>query len=220
MKSIIARAALAGYGGAIGRDAWRATKKGAPNALLIVLLLGGFFGAVVFPFWGGRDLTRGHDRSAMATFLLTVLFPLALLALGVGLGHVGDMWWQQMQGVKAPINPRLDVILLVSGGSFALGALYGFSQRRGRKARFFIEDHNRAFLRRRGFREEGEGEFRDGDGNLLRAVETSGTRITFLAVGKRNKRAYISTSADGAMLAYSGVMPVHQAWDGSDIEAD
>lgn len=218
VKSTIGRAVLSGYGGAIGRDAWRTTKKSASNTILLVLFLGALFGAIIFPFWGGRDIARWHNRGPVATFFLTLLFPAALFGLGIALGHLGDTWLQQFQGVKAPIHPRLDVILSVAGASFALGAIYGTTERGRRKARFLTERHNRLFLRLKGFRGEGEGEFRDADDNLLRVIDTTPDRITFLAVGRRNKRAYIRTAADGTMLAYSGVMPVQQPWDGSDME--
>ncbi len=48
----------------------------------------------------------------------------------------------------------------------------------------------------------------DGRGNKLRLESYSNKRITFLAVGRRNKRAFIDLSPEGLMKRYSGFVKI------------
>lgn len=54
----IGGAAVAGYGAAMGRDAWRATKMRGGFLLFLALIAC----AIVLPFLGGRNLTRGYPE--------------------------------------------------------------------------------------------------------------------------------------------------------------
>lgn len=77
-------AALAGYGFAIGRDFWKATKKNELGLLSFILI----FGAITLPVIGTRGLVRGHDRGFLATITLTLIGNTLLIALGLALAFI------------------------------------------------------------------------------------------------------------------------------------
>lgn len=191
---------------------------------ILALVVAVCLAAVALPFWGGREVVRGHQRSLLASLFLTILVPLGAIALGVGAAVLVDLFLQRLQGIESETaEPRVWVVAGIVGGAALVGYLVGLSQRGDRLHTFAVADLNEVFLRQRGIREVSEPNASHIDrwGDLLRLVDQSDFQITFLAVGRRSKRAYIRLNPDGRMLAYSGVMSQGDHWDGSDrLEAE
>lgn len=215
----VGKAAIFGYGASAGRSAWKQTSKHAHSLFILALIVTVCCAAVALPFWGGREVVRGHQRPLLATLFLTILVPLGAIALGAGAAVLVDLFIQGLQGVATETaGPRVWVVAAIVGGAALLGHLVGWSQRGGRLRAFAVADLNEEFLRQRGIREVSEPNASHIDrwGNLLRLVDQSALQMTFLAVGRRNKRAYIRLDPDGQMLAYSGVIPQGELWANRD----
>lgn len=220
----VGKAAIFGFGASAGRSAWKKTSKHADVLLVLALVLAICLAAVALPFWAGREIVRGHQRTWLAALFLTLVVPLGAIMLGTGAAVLVDFFLQGMQGVQGEtVQPRMAVVAAIVGGSTALGLLIGATQRGERLHAFAVADFNEEFLRQRGIREVSEpsASHMDRWGDLLRLIEQSDHQLTFLAVGRRSKRAYIRLGPSGRMLAYSGVVAQDDYWDGSDrLEAE
>lgn len=206
----VGKAAIFGFGASAGRSAWKKTSKYADSLFILALIVAVCLAAVALPFWGGREGVRGHQRSLFASLFLTLLVPLGAIALGAGAAVLVDLFLQGLQGIESETaEPRVWVVAGIVGVAALVGYLVGWSQRGDRLHAFAVADLNEEFLRQRGIREVSEPNASHIDrwGDLLRLVDQSALQMTFLAVGRRSKRAYIRLSPDGQMLAYSGVMP-------------
>lgn len=193
----IGGAAVAGYGAAMGRDAWRATKKKGGFLLFLALIAC----AIVLPFLGGRNLTRGYPEGQRPP-----VFTSMVLIVGgwiFGLIAAGVLAAYEVTGQFS----NMGIIVVASAG---VGLLYGASQKSRRLRTFEIADRNEHFLQEFGFEElDGtEVTHMDGEGNPLRLMERNDESIVFLAVGRRNRRAYIRLSPEGQMLGYTGVIAI------------
>jgi hypothetical protein len=195
----VAGAAVVGYGAAIGRDAWKATKKGSFVLIVLALVAGTF----AMPFLGARTLTRGYPKSEHTPILKGLLLIAGGLVAGLMLFAIVRLY------VPGDRSDLLFVLGMVAA-SVCLGLLYGASQKSARLRIFSIAEQNEAFLEQLGFEELDGTEVThvDGDGNPLRLTEHNSERIVFMAVGRRNLRAYIRLSPEGQMLTYSGVIPI------------
>lgn len=216
----IGRAAVFGYGASAGRSAWKKTEKYSGSLFLVAVAIAVCLAAVVLPFWGARETVRGHQRSLLAFLFLTILAPIGAIVLGAGSAVVVDLLIQSLQGIKnETAEPRFVVVIGIVGVAALLGVLSGLIQRSARLEAFAVIDLNEGFLRERGIREVSEPNATHIDrwGNLLRLLDHDGTQMTFLAVGKRNKRAYIQLGLGGRMRAYSGVIVQGSNWDGTDL---
>lgn len=188
-------AAVGGYGAAIGRDAWKETKRN--GLVLIILALAA--GAAFLPYWGARMIFRGHPEGA--TFI-AIPFGAVLVAVGwvaatllLGWAFQGDrqaMLW----------------VFGLAGASTAAGIWIGLGEREKRFRIHRVANQNEAFLDRFGIVETGESEIthHDRDGNALRVLERTNETIVFMGVGSRNQRAYIKLSDEGEMLGYTGLI--------------
>ncbi len=195
----VGRAAIGGYGAAMGRDAWRATKRNAGKLLLLSLAAG----MVVMPFIGGRALTRGYPRDRVAPKGTGVLLIAGGVVAGSALIGILKLW--------VPIDRGAVLTVLGTAAiSGIVGMMYGLLEKPSRMAVFSISEHNEEFLEKLGFEELNGDEIThiDGDGNPLRLTEHNTDWIVFMAVGRRNQRAYIKLSAEGRMLGYTGVIPI------------
>lgn len=220
----VGKAAIFGFGASAGRSAWKKTSKHADSLFIVGVALAICLAAVALPSWAGREVVRGHQRTPIASLFLTILIPLGALALGAGAAVIVDLILQGLQGVQSETaEPRVWVVAGIAGGAALLGCWVGWSERGDRLHAFAVAELNEEFLRRRGIRDVSErnASHMDRWGDLLRLVDQSDLQITFLAVGRRSKRAYIRLSSDGRMLAYSGIMSQGDYWDGSDrLEAE
>lgn len=207
----IGASSIAGYGLGIGRDSWRFTKKNVP--LIIALLI--LSGVLALPFLGGRNLLRGYpERSFFAGFIGT-LWALLMICFGVIIAAaivfvLGIILEQQPQDA---IGFALSVAFIVGSASLVLGLVVGLLQRPSRRRKFAIAASNEAFLEKMGFIETGEEEIThyDGSGNPLRLLERTKDTMVFIAVGRRNRRAYIKLEGGGLMTGYSGVIGINDA---------
>lgn len=86
------------------------------------------------------------------------------------------------------------------------GIYTGLAQRKTRKRAWDIEGYNRIFLAENGIMETSEGQFQDADGNAYRLEAIRATSIELFAIGRRNKRGYISFDQDGKFLSWTGLI--------------
>jgi hypothetical protein len=190
--------AVAGYGAAMGRDAWRATKKGSGPLILLAI----FAAAIALPLIGGRNITRGYAGNSVGSIVGGVF----LIIGGGGLGVLGAIILSAYGFVARP-----DIFGgTIAAASTVVGLLFGIAQRPARKRVFAIAEANERFLEEFGFEEVAESEvtYFDGEGNPLRLMERTDDNIVFMAVGRRNRRAFIRLSPQGEMLGYTGVIGV------------
>lgn len=188
---VIGGSAVRGFGASIGRDTWRAAK----NNPVLFALLALTTAVVMLPFTVGRD--RGpaspQDKRVTSGILLIAAGVLLTLMLARSRLHLG---------------PLAVPLLILAAVVVVMAVLYGWSRKTRGKAEIGVEEHNEQFLRQFGFQYIGETEIThmDGDGNPLRLVEQTDDSLVFQAVGRRNRRAYISISPEGRMLGYTGVI--------------
>jgi hypothetical protein len=124
-----------------------------------------------------------------------------------------DARLQRQPLLRKALMDRKVAFLLISGivaASTGVGLLFGTGQKPQRLRTFEIADRNEHFLEQFGFEElDGtEVTHMDGEGNPLRLTERNDESIAFLAVGRRNRRAYIRLSSEGQMLGYTGVIAI------------
>jgi hypothetical protein len=212
----VAGSAVAGYGLSIGRDAWKVTKKAAGPLFLLLLIAS----PLILPFLGGRNLVRSYAAPAARQFwgvLSSVLLIVAGASLSLSLALL-LMLDESRDSTSTSLisdpnilisSPNIRLWLAATATAIGLGVIFGLAQRGSRRKRFNIAKKNDAFLEKMGLVETGEQEIThyDGEGNPLRLLDQSDDTITFLAVGKRNKRAYIRLT-DGEMTGYTSVMPI------------
>ena len=87
-----------------------------------------------------------------------------------------------------------------------LGVLSGIKHKNKRRLAWDIEKHNERFLEENEIEELDEINFRDANGNRFKIENIFAGEIEFMAVGKRNKRAYIKIDDCGKFLSWSGIV--------------
>ncbi len=118
----VGKAAIFGFGASAGRSAWKKSSKNADTLFVIALVLAICLAAVALPFWAGREIVRGHQRTWLATLFLTLFVPLSAIVLGAGAAVLVDFFLQGMQGVQGEtVRPRMAVVAAIVGGATALG---------------------------------------------------------------------------------------------------
>jgi len=223
LLSIIAtqtgKSAVFGFGASAGRDMWKSTKKNSDIIFLFVI----FLSTMTFPFLGGRNLTRSYPKNSIWALFKGYFSGLFLIMLGIaiatgavyllllfGLGEITTLF--SFSGLRNPDMGFLPFLLVIALElitiPLVLGLIFGLFQRSHRQKLFKIEDKNINFLEKFGLAETGEKEIThvDAQQNPLRVLERTSDAIIFIAVGKRNKRAYIKLAPDGEMIGYTGIV--------------
>jgi len=194
-------ATLAGFGASAGRDLWKGTRR----SVGLLLALGVLAASVSLPFLGARNLGKGHRPGEWWKIFLDIAWVVSGMIAAVALSLLVSAFVEKEQSAAMAIA--------FMGGSIAAGILglaVGVFQRPANKRRHAVELLNESFLDEVGILETGETEIThvDAEGNGLRVIERTASSIVFMAVGKRNKRAYIMLSPEGRMLSYTGVVPL------------
>jgi len=191
--------------------AWR-KKDTKAVASLISLFFMALAGAVALPFVGGRNLVRGYDREFAATIFFTIALNAALIGAGFVLGIFAlPLVFALFGGVPVSSGSgelNYGPVLTVTIVSVFVGVVIGLSQRPARLEAFAIARDNAQFLTKTGIRETGQNDVTHYDPNNhpLRYMETIGDKQMYMAVGRRNKRAYIYLDQSGRMVRYSGIV--------------
>lgn len=202
----VGASAIAGFGFSAGRDVYKSTKKAGGGLLLIL--------AVIFcPFIGARGLVRGHDRGLIATVFLTYIASVLLIAIGFGAATF-IAWYVLVLGSSDQKDGSAILMTAIMMGLAAtaviagIGFLVGIFQRPKRLKIFEVERYNKRFLYDAGFQETDGTDIThyDPDGMPLRFLEAHPGKLSFMAVGKRGKRAFINLDSDGRMLSYTGIV--------------
>lgn len=109
-------------------------------------------------------------------------------------------------GAQYDMSHVLMMKWLVILTALSLGSLVGLSQRGKRAAFWAAEDHNKDFLSKTGISEKDNGQLVDSFGNIFRVESQTTREIELFAVGRRNRRAYISLDGAGKMTDWSGLV--------------
>lgn len=192
-------AAVAGFGASAGRDLYKSIKRSTGFIILLVAVAG----ALILPFVGMRNLLRGHAPGEWWKGIGDVL----LVPTGIGIGVGVALFIGLIMG-NEPMAMSFIAIAVAAIAGATIGFSTGLIQRPSTQRRYAIALQNEQFLSARSIRETGETETThyDADGNALRLIERTSNSIVFLAVGKRNKRAYIGLTKEGKMTDYTGVV--------------
>lgn len=227
--AIVAGSALAGFGLSFGRDVYKKAKKYWPLVIVLVCVLGAFFAGL----WIFRNYRTALDTVVKKLASLMVLVAsfyalhLTLLLMDVILPISQLLMVHDLSQTLTPIvadsdldpylvSPELLRVVIIQSAAFVIGALVGMSHRRRRKVAWIAEDHNTAFLADQGLEIVDEDE--KGNLRLRSNVEEVGYRLTddlsvtkeleFLALGRRNKRAYMTYDEIGRYTSWSGLVQV------------
>ncbi|MBL6936626.1 MAG: hypothetical protein ISS15_11735 [Alphaproteobacteria bacterium] len=172
--------------------------------------------SIALPFIGARNALRGYDRGIAATVFLTVISNLAIIFGGIALGAITlPIVVRILIGHSEPLAAKggLDVVALEWSAAIALasvmiGAITGLIERPARIQAIAVRRYNDDFLLRNGIRATGDQDVThyDPQNNPLRLMERQSDRLVFMAVSRRNRRAYISLDTEGRMVSYSGIV--------------
>lgn len=217
--AIVAGSALSGFGLAFGRDVYKKAKDKWLVVLILLLLVGVFF--------SGMWLFRNY-RTTTETFLkkLGAGIVLAVSVVGINLLFLilidlfaPGMLTSESGGrtiVGLLLDPPMLWIILVQIACFVLGAVMGARHRLKRAMAWEAENHNDAFMETHGLQVTDT----DDKGNLrIREIATNtGYRLMenldvtgemeFMALGRRNKRAYIQYDETGKFTHWTGLVEV------------
>ena len=175
----------AGFGMAMGEDAYRAARRWWRPLVAAAALAG--------TAWAAFDLVRGNRRSTARHALVTVGLNGALVATSAAI-----------VGWLAPtVAAEVEVGLAVAG------ALTGAVVRPARLRAFAVLDHNERFLREAGFVALGgrHGTVRDGAGRELVPNDRRRDAILFDVVDDPGRRTRIHLDERGRMTGYDDGTP-------------
>ena len=218
--AIIAGSALAGFGLSLGRDIYKKAKRHWPLLLVLVCLAGVYF-AGLWLFRNYRTLA-GSFLKKLGALIVLVLSCIAVYAgtvIALGVFVPSGLTPQEEMGSSATGSFSgflLLCILIVQGVLFLAGAAVGMSHRRRRRHAWEAEEHNERFLREHDLEvvnadEKGNLRLRDHSSNVgYRLMDDLklGGELEFMALGKRNKRAYLQYDDTGKYTSWSGLTEV------------
>ncbi|WP_454623486.1 hypothetical protein [Brucella anthropi] len=202
----VGASAIAGFGFSAGRDVYKSTKKAGGGLLLIL--------AVIFcPFIGARGLVRGHDRGFFGTLFLTFIVSLLLIAIGFAAATFISWYILILSSPEGSEGSAILMSAVLIGATVTaviggIGLLIGLIQRPKRLKVFEVERYNKRFMYDAGFQETDGSDIThyDPDGQPLRFLEAHPGKLSFMAVGRRGKRAFINLDDDGRMVSYNGIV--------------
>lgn len=180
--------AVAGAGSKLGRDLY---KKFKDNWFLLVSLAG-----IIVTFICCRSIIRYHDREIWGTIFKTLIFN----ALGMTLGCILTL--APMVVISLLFGSLPVVLAVIAWGITAIvGLLIGLFQRGKRRRMFELEKENATFLDEHNFKEvKQEGVYHvNGETVRLMQNESSQELLSFIVVGRRNKRFFIKLDEKGRM---------------------
>ena len=218
--AIIGGSALAGFGLSLGRDIYKKAKRHWPLLLILVCLAGVYF-AGLWLFRNYRTLAGSilKKTGALIVLVLSCIGVYTAAAITVGV-FVPSVLTPQEEMANSAIgsfsgSPLL-WILIVQGVLFLAGAAVGMSHRTRRRLAWEAEKHNESFLREHDLEvvdadEKGSLRLRDLSSNVgYRLMDDLklGGELEFMALGKRNKRAYLQYDGTGKYTSWSGLTEV------------
>ncbi len=194
------RYVFAGAGLSAGRSLWHGFKNNWQFFLILVII----FGSLYLPFAGTRNMAIGHfDRGFFKTIFFTFIGSLLMVLIGAA------FFLLELGMIASPENDSgwNDLILYFSialGFLCLSGFIAGLTQRSKRRRAYYINVGNEAFMRKKGFRETGGSDIThyDAQDTPLRVIDIQTSRIVFMVVGARGKRAYINMDNDGRFIDY------------------
>ena len=187
IAALAATSVAAGFGVALGEDAYRAARRWWRPLPGLAALAG--------TAWVGFDLVRGHRRTLARHLWLTVGLNAAMVATSFAV--VGWLLPDRVSEVETALG--------------VAGALAGALVRPRRLRAFAVADHNEAFLRRHGFVALGGrmGTVRDGAGRELVPYDHRLDALVFDVVEEEGRRARIHLDGSGRMTRYdAGAAPM------------
>ena len=99
--------------------------------------------------------------------------------------------------------------ILIALVFFFLGSIIGILQRSKRERVWLIEKENQSFLSDNNLVDLGDGLLRDIKINQeYRILDVTRSRISLIAIARRNKRAYIDIDEQGKFVSYTGLITI------------
>ena len=192
----IAGSAVRGFGFAMGRDLYSATKRRSRNILLIAVAVAVLLMNYVSVLW----IVRNYETTARS--MLAKLGGLVAFGVSYAGVFVVSTWIRED-------SPELSTALLVVQHVLILaGLINGLRHRKKRRLVWEVEDHNAEFLERNGIEELDDEHFRDTEGNRYRLENVRPREVELFAEGRRGKRAYIGIDEDGRFTTWSGLTSI------------
>jgi hypothetical protein len=193
-----------GFGSSAGRSAFRKVEK---NFLLIVFLIV-LTMLLLSPVWAGFDRRRGNELRSDKPNRSLLNFAIALVPLLLS-GYLLFYPASDGQPIVVVTSPHLWMIAAATYTflAFHLGQFFGKVAAVSRYAEEDKIEYNRQFLVSNDI-SEGDDLWIGPDGETLRIVEREDNRILFMAVGRRNKRAFITMNDAGYYQEYSGIVGI------------
>lgn len=207
IPSAIGGSAVAGFGLSLGRDVYKKAKQNIGSILLIAAIVLSIFGLFVAGIWFFRNY-RTTIKMIIFRFLsvITALFSCVFLLSLVYIFKSNPSVIEPLQGIFVIASGPTGAIFV---GIFLVGGLLGFSQRGKRKRIWSAEESNSTFLSEVGLDFDKEsGHAFDKSGNKYRIEGISENRVVLFAVGRKNKRGFITIDKDGRYLDWSGLVSI------------
>lgn len=214
---IVAGSAISAFGFSFGRDVYKKSKK-LPELLLIAIVFIGLLGSYVAGLWIARN-EKTIFLAIMNKFGAVIIYLLSLPALYlVGLFltnmlfevEVGPNAADSERHFNAPFDvnkPLLSAFFIISSHFlFLFGLARGALQRKARRYAWNAERENAVFFESHGITVLDDENIVDVDGTRYTLKNVFSDRLEWLAVGKRNKRGYITFDDYGRYTSWSGLV--------------
>lgn len=217
---IVAGSSFAGFGFALGRDAYRGAKKNL--GLLILFAIAAFLvmGLYSSSVWLSRNY-KTIIESIFKKFFALIAFAFCYIIIAIillAIENVPEIMRALEAGSFEPVlahlfsslgtDSFLGISFLIQNIMVFIGFLVGFSQRKKRRQAWQAIKHNAAFLNKHGLRELGENKLYDSDRNIYRLKNQFHDTMEFIAEGRRNKRGYIKYDRTGKYIDWSGMVSI------------
>lgn len=226
--AIVAGSALSGFGLSLGRDVYKASKKNFLYVIIFAAIVFSFVGNYVAGVWLARNyrtLWNSFLRKLSAVVIYIVSAPVAYFT-GLFIGAIsldfagyrsdgrsdiasvleGTAPWSVLLETQNLIE--LSILLLMSNLLFVCGLAVGFLQRRARRRAWKAEQANIAFLAENSLTALDDENIVDAEGIRYNLKNTFNDRIEWMAVGRRNKRAYMHFNDSGRYTSWSGLVSI------------
>jgi hypothetical protein len=182
---------------------------GAFLALAVAVAAAG----IALPFIGAKNMVRGYERSVPKTVFLTIGWNSILILTGtvlqvISIPIIYQFFHAQQHADGQQPAANTGIVILTVTLSILAGLLIGAIQRPGRFEAFAIARDNIDFLIKNNLTpgDDDAVTYYDAQNNPLRFLEKRDDREVYMAVGRRNKRAYIDLDTSGRMVRYSGIV--------------
>ena len=188
-------------------------KSSNDSGAFLALAIAAAAAGIALPFIGAKNMVRGYERTVPKTVFLTIGWNSILILTGailqvISVPIIYEFFQAQRKAGEQQSVANIGIVIVTITLSILVGLLVGAIQRPRRFEAFAIDRDNANFLANNGFSPSDDElvTYYDAQNDPLRLIETQNTREIYMAVGRRNKRAYIDLDASGRRICYSGIV--------------